>query len=797
MNKKRFFYSLPVILLLIVAVVGWFVTDYLGNQARQEIIEDSRSDASTLSIHLSDTLNNFEGAVKSLAGSPSIVPILQSKGDQDIELTNSTLDRYNSAIKASVTYLMAADGITVASSNRKDPDSFLGKSYRFRPYFQAAAKGQPGRYFGLGMTSGKRGFYASCPVQDRLGKLLGVVAMKKDLDEMETFFSQYPLCFLINPEGIIFLSSTPAMVLKSLWPLDKTAQEKLIASQQFGNKLSETVTFKKEITDGMEITLEGKNYFVSRKVIDSDGWSIVVLTPTGRIWIYRWIGILATLSVCFLIVIFSAIIYVTERSIAAIRQSEELHKALAEESIAGVYVLQDGKFRFINSNAASYAGYTREEMLGQEVSLLVSPEDMEKVKQNARAMLRGEMSSPYEFRIITKQGETRWIMETVISILHEGRPAILGNSMDITERKQVEERLRKSEERFKSLYQESPIPTFTWQKKGDDFVLINFNEAAIQLTNGKVADILGSSTVELYRDMPQVLNDMNLCYKEQSTIRREMTSKHFAPGRFLSVNYGFISPDLIIVHTEDQTDRKQAEEELRISRSQLRALAMHLQQIREEERTMISREIHDEMGGGLTGLKMDLSWLLRKMGDADPCEERVALLDKIHTSNALIDQMIKVVRRISADLRPSVLDDLGLIAALEWQLSEFTSRTEIPHEFATTFEYVNMEKDTAVAVFRIFQEALTNVMRHSGATKVVVVLREDERSLFGDESLILEIRDNGRGITEEEILNPESLGLLGIKERVLVFKGEISIRGKPGGGTSVILKIPRIQGEPS
>jgi two-component system sensor histidine kinase UhpB len=212
---------------------------------------------------------------------------------------------------------------------------------------------------------------------------------------------------------------------------------------------------------------------------------------------------------------------------------------------------------------------------------------------------------------------------------------------------------------------------------------------------------------------------------------------------------------------------------------------------------MISREIHDEMGGGLTGLKMDLSWLLRKMGDADPCEERVALLDKIHTSNALIDQMIKVVRRISADLRPSVLDDLGLIAALEWQLSEFTSRTEIPHEFATTFEYVNMEKDTAVAVFRIFQEALTNVMRHSGATKVVVVLREDERSLFGDESLILEIRDNGRGITEEEILNPESLGLLGIKERVLVFKGEISIRGKPGGGTSVILKIPRIQGEPS
>jgi two-component system sensor histidine kinase UhpB len=185
------------------------------------------------------------------------------------------------------------------------------------------------------------------------------------------------------------------------------------------------------------------------------------------------------------------------------------------------------------------------------------------------------------------------------------------------------------------------------------------------------------------------------------------------------------------------------------------------------------------------------------MGDADPCEERVALMDKIHTSNALIDQMIKIVRRISTDLRPSVLDDLGLIAALEWQLSEFTSHTEILHEFATTFEYVNMEKDTAVAVFRIFQEAMTNVARHSQATKVTVVLRESERSLFGDGSLVLEIRDNGRGITEEEILNPESLGLLGMKERVLTFGGEISIRGEPDGGTTLILKIPQIQGEPS
>ena len=371
MNKKHFFYSLPMILLLIVAVAGWFATDYLGNKARQEIIGESQASVLTLSTYVSSTFTNIEGAVKSLAGSPWIAPALLSKRDQDIEHANSVLDRYNSAFNASVSYLMDADGMTVASSNRKDPDSFVGKSYRFRPYFQEAAKGQPGRYFALGITSGKRGFYASYPVQNRLGKVLGVVTMKKDLDDMGTFFRQYPFCFLISPDGIIFLSSKPAMVLKSFWPLDKTAQEKLIASQQFGNKLSEAV-FKKEIADGTEVTLEGKDYFVSRKVIDSDGWSIVLLTPTDRIRIYKLIGILATISVCFLIMVFSGIIYVTDRSKEAIRQSEESKRLLLHSVGDGIFgVDATGQVTFINPAALRMLGFAVEEMLGQSVHALI------------------------------------------------------------------------------------------------------------------------------------------------------------------------------------------------------------------------------------------------------------------------------------------------------------------------------------------------------------------------------------------------------------------------------------------
>ena len=370
MNKRHLLYSLPM-LLLIVLIAGWFATDYLGNKARQEIIRESQASALTISIYVSSTLNYLKGAVKSLAGSPWIAPALISKGAQDIEHANSALDRYNSALNASVSYLMDAEGMTVASTNRNDPDSFVGKSYHFRPYFQEAAKGQPGRYFALGITSGKRGFYTSYPVQNRPGKVLGVITMKRDLDDMETFFGKYPFCFLISPDGIIFLSSTQAMVLKSLWPLDKTAQEKLIASQQFGNKLSEAAFLKKEIADGTEVTLEGADYFVSRKLIDNDGWSIVILTPTDHIRLYKLIGILATIGASLLIMFFSGIIYTTNRSHEAIRQSDEGKRLLLHSASEGIFgVDTKGQTAFINPAALRMLGFAEEEMLGQSIHAL-------------------------------------------------------------------------------------------------------------------------------------------------------------------------------------------------------------------------------------------------------------------------------------------------------------------------------------------------------------------------------------------------------------------------------------------
>ena len=458
MNKRHYFYSLLMILLLIVAVAGWFATDYLGNKARHEIISESQASELTLSTYLSSTFTTIEEAVKSLAGSPWIDPALLSKRDQDIKHANSALDRYNSALNASVSYLMDANGMTVASSNRKDPDSFVGKSYRFRPYFQEAAKGKPYHYFAMGITSGKRGFYASYPVQNQLGKMLGVVTMKKDIDEMATFFRKYPFCFFISPDGIIFLSSKPAMVLKSLWPLDKTTQEKLIASQQFGNKLSGAVT-KKEIVDGTEVTLEGKDYFVSRKVIGSDGWSIVLLTATDRIWIYRLTGILTTIFVCFLIMIFSGIIYLADRSQKTIRQSEESKRLLLHTIADGILgVDTSGQLTFINPAALRMLGFAEEDILGQSAHALVhhSHEDgsnypMEDCPMYA-SYTKATKSHMADEVLWRKDGSYFHVDYFSTPITKDGKlVGAVVTFRDITERKQAEEKLKESENKYRLL----------------------------------------------------------------------------------------------------------------------------------------------------------------------------------------------------------------------------------------------------------------------------------------------------------------------------------------------------------
>ena len=223
----------------------------------------------------------------------------------------------------------------------------------------------------------------------------------------------------------------------------------------------------------------------------------------------------------------------------------------------------------------------------------------------------------------------------------------------------------------------------------------------------------------------------------------------------------------------------EAKEALERSREQLRDLASYLQDVREQERTRIAREIHDDFGQSLTILKMDLSWLKKHM-----IQDQPQVQNKIDAMFKVIDTSLQTLHVVSSELRPVILDDFGLESAIEWQAEEFQKRTGVRCYVYSSVSNLDLTKDQSTAIFRIFQETLTNIMRHAGATKV------DVRLEINKDTLTLEVADNGRGITETEIGNSQSFGLLGIRERLYPLNGQVDFIGHPNKGTRVIVRVP-------
>lgn len=254
------------------------------------------------------------------------------------------------------------------------------------------------------------------------------------------------------------------------------------------------------------------------------------------------------------------------------------------------------------------------------------------------------------------------------------------------------------------------------------------------------------------------------------------------------------------------TEHKRFEAQLKKNQDELRKLAGHLESAREAERTRIAREIHDEFGQLLTGFKFDLSWLEKKLSAQGEVREakdpvsgkggepagpqaagtstRAGLLEKVRTMTELLHGMVQSVRRIAAELRPGVLDDLGLAAAVEWQAGELQKRTGIKAHVRTALSERELPREITTALFRIFQESLTNVARHAEAKNVRVNLREQSGWLS------LEVSDDGRGITEADMSKADAFGLLGMRERIAPLRGRCEIRGAPGQGTTVSVSVP-------
>ena len=267
-------------------------------------------------------------------------------------------------------------------------------------------------------------------------------------------------------------------------------------------------------------------------------------------------------------------------------------------------------------------------------------------------------------------------------------------------------------------------------------------------------------------------------------VSRDITTQKQMEQELRQLNYDLEeqvrlkTSELVAFYERFTNERKIAEIQLQQSRDELRQLASHLQNVREEEQTRIAREIHDQLGQEMTGLKMDVAWLKKA---AAP--EQEAFHKKLNEMSALLDISIQSVRKIASNLRPSILDDFGLEAALQWQSNEFEKRFSIPVKLETNGNEPGIPPDTATGLFRLFQESLTNVARHANASQVNASL-----DINGDK-IMMKIADNGKGFDISQT-RTKSLGLLGMKERTLMLKGKLDITSKPGEGTLVTITVP-------
>ncbi len=361
---------------------------------------------------------------------------------------------------------------------------------------------------------------------------------------------------------------------------------------------------------------------------------------------------------------------------------------------------------------------------------------------------------------------------------------------EVTEQHRVEASLRQSEARLNKLIDNardaiSPVD--------EEHCIQIFNKSAEAMFGYRADEILGQPLERLWPERlveahrqhlhrfavaPETARPMAALRnpfgrrKDGSEFPVEASiSKHGADGR-----------RSFTVFRRDITARKRAEEVLRQSEQQLWALTARLETRREEERTRISREIHDELGQMLTGTRMDLRWIEDRLDDFGDDPRVNPILDKIVSTAELTDATARTVQRIAAELRPGVLDKLGLPMALQYEAARTEERTGLPCRVELPGEVPPLRFDAATAFFRIFREALTNVIRHAGATAVDAELRVEA------EGCRLAIRDNGRGLSQVELQNPTSLGLRGMQERARLVGGEVAFAVRPGGGTIEALR---------
>ena len=681
---------------------GYLYYSSLKTSAFQEAERQAVTRAEMIKKNLSSFLSENIKPVKTLAGMQELQAPLINFDDESLAKANAMLDHFKTTLNEDVCYLMDPFGNTIASSNRNDPDSFVGENFSFRPYFQQAIHGTPSTYLALGIASGKRGAYYSHPVYEKgRSATIGIAVIKASIElvEKELTPTSDEIILVTDPQGVVFISNRRNWLYHGLWELSPEEKRGISSTQQFGkgpwNWTGLRIKGKKHAVDQA-----GNKYLMHKLGLNNyPGWNVIhlynlkaiskivsdpLIKITGPIVLV--LCVLLGMAVFLLYRKASDELFKRKKFENALRRSEERYRSIYHNTPAMLHSIDtNGQLVGVSDNWLEVLGYDREEVIGQKLTRFFT--------SASRRLAEGTVfpqffktgickDIPYQF--VKKNGDTIDILLSAIGDRDDKGNVIrsLAVSIDVTERNRAEKALKLVKEEL-----------------------------------DRYSKDLENQVEERTKEITNILN-------------------------------------------------------------QLRRLSGNIMANQEKERSAIARELHDELGQILTALRMDSVWLQDRLEQTDPEASQRAL-----TMCSLIDKTIEDVRSMAIRLRPGVLDDLGLVDALEWYTSDFEKRTGI----TCLFKHHNVPdiNDTvATAAYRITQEALTNVARHANASRVEVTL------LGKDSSLTLATADDGKGFNTLDLTETEALGLAGMRERAGLVGGELEVQSQPEKGPRVKFKVP-------
>jgi len=761
---------------------------------------------------LNSLLIEHQKPAATLASMPALQKALLTSNRNDLYEANVVLDRFRTTLEADVCYLMDREGTTIASSNRNDADTFVGSNFAFRPYYQQAIRGVAGVYLAVGTTSNKRGIYHSYPVfDDPEAPPIGLAVIKSPINRSERALGlpEEDILLVTDPRGLIFICNRPEWLYHSMWKLSADQKEEIARERQFGEGPWLWVGLQ-AIDNSHIMDAAGQRYLMHQVGVDMfPGWKIVhlrnmeliskiVSAPLVRI--AGPVVVLLSVMICAAVLVLynkaSREIFRRRTAELALRQSESRYRALYHHTPAMLHSIDtEGRLLSVSDYWVEIMGYSREEVIGRPLIEFLTPGSRRHAQEEVfPAFFRVGFCKEVPYQFVRKGGE---MIDVLLSGIADRNPdgtirRSLAVSIDVTERKKAEEALRIAKEALSKYSRElekqvakrtseiSSIlkytPAVVYMKDTSRcYLLVNSrfealfgidNEAARGQTD---AAILPPKVAEQFRR-----HDEHVLTEGASLHVEEQIEQEDGIHTYLSVKFPIFAESGKIRGVcgiaSDITPVKKANE-------QLRRLSGSIMANQEKERAAIARELHDELGQVLTALRMDAVWLqdrFKKEG-LKGTERAVAMC-------ALIDTTIEDVRSLAIRLRPGVLDDLGLVDALEWFTGEFERRARIPCIF--TSDTIPAIDDTlATAAYRIAQEALTNVARHAKASRAEVTIQ------LATGQLLLTVSDDGCGFQLLEISEAEELGLAGMRERASLVGGTLKVDSQPQRGTRVCFQV--------